>query len=446
MFPPEVPPKRLSQNQINGQRGELLVGDRTLSMGFAFHALNRLETGVDGFLELRDPVTQAMLARWVGVQVKTTASGTYAREDDSGFDYLLQPSDLAYWRDANIPLVIVLVRLTDNSMYWKAIGNGKVDEPRRLSFIKTQDTFVAAAADSIASLTVEKDRLGSYVPPMIAGETGHLNLVRMILPEELFVAHSSFKTTREATKEMLRHPGRPYFDWVIRDGSFWSFRDPRGGPMVEIIDVDTVEMVDSEIVTLPDDPDDENAVIDLLRRSVEAQLYDQLVFDKDSRALYFRAEGPGKARSYSYRSLQQAASAEVVRLIKKEGREAIMRHHAFNPRYQRIGDDWFVSIQPTFVFTADGYRPHPASSLMLAGKKKLEKNGAIRGQIVMWRHLLVESGLSANELFEEPDRDMRSRIRFEPVEPVILPISVPEEVWKKDDPNALNMVAPEGLL
>lgn len=73
MFLSEAAPKRPSQNQINGQCGELLVADRTLAMGFVFHTLNRLEAGVDGVMELRDPLTQAMLGRWIGVQVKTTA-------------------------------------------------------------------------------------------------------------------------------------------------------------------------------------------------------------------------------------------------------------------------------------------------------------------------------------------------------------------------------------
>jgi len=60
-------------------------------MGFAFHAQNRLETGVDGLMELRDPRTGQTLAKWIGVQVKTTDAGSYSYEDTSGFEYLLEP-------------------------------------------------------------------------------------------------------------------------------------------------------------------------------------------------------------------------------------------------------------------------------------------------------------------------------------------------------------------
>ena len=126
--------KKLSQNQIIGQRGEFLVGDRTLAMGFSFDARNRLETGIDGFLELRNPQTGQTLALWIGAQVKTTEDGAYVREDDAGFEYIVKPDDLAYWRGSNIPVIIVFVRLSDGSMYWKPVDAGLAAEPRRLQF------------------------------------------------------------------------------------------------------------------------------------------------------------------------------------------------------------------------------------------------------------------------------------------------------------------------
>lgn len=83
--------------------------------------LNRLETGIDGMMELRDPSTHAMLGKWIGVQVKTTEGGKYTAETEVKFEYLLDPADLAYWRQSNLSLIIVLVRLSDHSMYWKPV-------------------------------------------------------------------------------------------------------------------------------------------------------------------------------------------------------------------------------------------------------------------------------------------------------------------------------------
>lgn len=449
MFQNQPRPKRLHQNVLNGHQGEQLVSARAAAMGFAFHGLNRLETGVDGMMELRDPITHAMLGKWVGVQIKTTVDGTYTGEDEHRLQYLVDPVDLDYWLQSSIPMIIVLVRLSDDTMFWKSVDAGRVDEPRRLDIDKVKDVFDAQAADAIAALTIEKNTFGTFVPPMLTGEPAHLNLVRLILPDEIFIAESAFKSGREAVKEMLLHDGPKHFDWVIRDRTFWSFRDPRGTVLEEIIDVGSVEAVETEAVTLLDDVDDQNAVIELLRRSVEAQLVEDCFFDKDTRGLCFRAPGPGMKREYVYRSLQNITSAEVVTLIGKEGRDDIMRHHAFVPRYQRIGDEWYVSITPTFVFTSDGYRTHPASSIMLAGKKKLEKAGAIRGQFIMWRHLLIGSATAPPPtLLDDPDEavDERARIGFESLEPLSLPVSVPEDVWREEDPEEAERVAQEGMI
>jgi hypothetical protein len=369
--------KKLSQNQIIGQRGELLVGDRTLAMGFAFEGRNRLETGVDGFLELRDTQTGQMLAKWIGAQVKTTEAGTYIHEDEEGFEYLLRPDDLDYWRDANIPIIIVLVRLSDASMFWQAVDAGALAEPRRLHFDKSRDRFDKRAADRILALCIARERLGSYVPPMQTGEDTHLTMVRVVLPDEIFVASSLFASGQEAARELACADAHAPFDWVVRDRRFLSFRDPRGTPLSEIIDVGSVEAVETETVALQDDIDDEYMFIDLLARTLSVQLDQDLTYDRECRALYFRAPGQNRSRKYRYRSLVNETSADVVTVWRgKEGQIGSVRHHAFVPRFQRIGDEWLLSVAPTFVFTRDGYRSHYNSSALIAGKKKHEKNGA----------------------------------------------------------------------
>jgi hypothetical protein len=53
--------------------------------GFAFDGYNRLETGIDGFLELRDPQTGQTLARWIGAQDKTTNAGSIGEKRECVF-------------------------------------------------------------------------------------------------------------------------------------------------------------------------------------------------------------------------------------------------------------------------------------------------------------------------------------------------------------------------
>jgi Domain of unknown function (DUF4365) len=116
--------KTVTDNQRNGELGETLVKSAILKLGHIFEGRGRLETGVDGTIEFRDPTTGKMLGKTVAVQVKTTASGAYTRENKTGFEYLVRTEDLEYWRNTNLPVIIILLRLSDQSMYWKDVSAG----------------------------------------------------------------------------------------------------------------------------------------------------------------------------------------------------------------------------------------------------------------------------------------------------------------------------------
>ncbi len=385
--------KIVTDNQRNGELGETLVKAAVLGLGHVFEGRGRLETGIDGTIEFRDPVTRKMLGKTVAVQVKTTAAGKYSRENDAGFEYLLKTADLDYWRDTNLPVIIVVLRLSDQSMFWKDVSAGAPGDERRLAFDKVADKLDAASIDRMAQLSVERGKLGSFVPPMRSGEPAHLNLMRIILPEEIFVAESPFKSGRDAMPTLLAQDDR-HFDWVIRGRRFVSFRDPTGTAVEKIIDRDTLEAVETEYVALTDDPDDEVIMIELLRRTMEEQFAADIAYDKDTRAFHFRAPDPLVPREYRYRSLKEMTSATVVQLYpdrKKPDRLNNVRHHAFAPRFERIGDDWFISITPTFFFSENGSRCHRFASTLLAGKKRLDRNGSVRGQVMLWRHFLANN-------------------------------------------------------
>src|ERR1051326_7738676 len=158
-------------------------------------------------------------------------SGSYSYENENRFEYLLEPEDLNYWRPANIPVIIVLVRLDQGDMYWKPVSTGDLKEPRRLRFDKSADLFVREAADRIASLCIDRNKLGSFVPPMLTGESAHVTAVRVLFPPKIFVGSSLYASGRDAARDLAKFNGHAPFDWVIRNRRFISFRDPRGGSL-----------------------------------------------------------------------------------------------------------------------------------------------------------------------------------------------------------------------
>lgn len=429
-------PKTITDPQIIGRLGEEIVSARAHAMGFVFSHHGPLEAGIDGFLEIRDPANGQVTGQFVAVQVKTKADGTYAAETEAGFDYTMRSDDVAYWRGTNVPVIVVLVRLDDRTAYWKSVdasGGG-----RRLRIDKARDSFDEAAGDAIATLSVHREGFGVYFPPLNHGETAHLNLLKMRFPATAYVAFSPHKTGRQALWALLESEERPPDDWVVRGGQFMSFRDPCCGPLADIVDLGTVEPIDSDELAFPDEVADEYAFIDLLRRTVATQLEGTLSFDRQRRVFYFPTQPPEVERTYYYESLKRHTTAKVVRAYRRGDVTKYVRHHAFEPRFWRVEDEWFMSVTPTFHFTWDGFRPDKFASSRLAGKKQREFNSALSGQLAMWRYLLVDHpDKNAPDMFY-PDNVPEPLVTFEASKPLQMERAVPETIWREAEPQMVD--------
>jgi hypothetical protein len=71
--------KTVTNQQLVGSQGEAFVKERANAMGLMFTPYGPLEAGIDGLLEIRDPVNGAATGQLVAVQVKTRESGTPPR-------------------------------------------------------------------------------------------------------------------------------------------------------------------------------------------------------------------------------------------------------------------------------------------------------------------------------------------------------------------------------
>jgi hypothetical protein len=433
--------KRITDSQILGELGETAIKKLVLEMQFIYDPRGRLEAGTDGIIELRDLKSGTPLGKLLGVQVKATATGQYIRETGRSFEYMLKPDDLKYWRSSNIPVIIVVWRQSDGSAYWKDVTDCTKGEERRLKFDKDADIFDERCADRIGALTIDRSTPGVYLPPLNQGEDAIINLLGIKLPDEIFLASSPFGSGRDAIPELVKHDNIR-FDWVIRKRRFVSFFDPRDYATRSIVDLDQVEAIDTKLFAFNDDLDDTNDMTDLLRRTVERQASTQLSYLRKDRLFHFRAIAINKSRTYSYVANVNETSAKVVSAYANKSdpkRQGFVRHHAASLRFERLADEWFLIVDPTFYFTKDGFQPHRFPEALLAGKKRLERNAAVRGQVMMWQYLLVESGKSVAGLFDTNKPE--PILRFETLPLIQLSQSVPESSWTRNDPRAKEMEA-----
>ena len=136
---------------------------------------------------------------------------------------------------------------------------------------------------------------------------------------------------------------------------------------------------------------------------------------------------------YPYASREHRTSRMVFRGYQKKSDPTQMsyyRHSAFEGRFVRYGDAWYLQISPTYHFTRDGKRLSRYAGELLSGIKRLENNQAVHGQVVMWAHLL-----SSRSLFDSDPQFLD----FDVLEKFELDVGVEDDAWiGREDMNKAN--------
>lgn len=437
--------KRITDNQLIGELGEAAVRKRFLSMGFQFDSRSRLEAGIDGLAEVM--IDGEPTARMIAVQIKSTRAAKYSSETETGFTYLLDVKDLSYWKTANLPVIVVMYRESDDSHYWAQVQAQPGVEQRRLTFDKTKDVLDKSSLDRLAALTVPINGFGYYVPPLGGGETALVNFLPITLPTEIFVASTAFDR-KSAIREMYDTGESARYDWVIKDGTFWSFHDPRQAVTGCFVDLDQVEAVETSLIGFHDDIDEQNNFAFLLRQALQHQMQDDLAWDKDNKVFYVKTYEDSQPRTFHYQSAKMKTKADVVNVTmstKVPGKVGFVRHHAFVPKFECMMDQWFLMVSPTYHFTTNGYTRHPFPDALLSGKKRMENNAAIRGQVIMWHRFLTQYESGRTDLFAEPIGPTVT-LRFDPPPEIELPTAVPDDVWGRRSAAEQDACDTSGLL
>lgn len=420
--------KKVSDSQMIGAQGEAAVQTKFLEAGFIYRHQGTLDTGVDGIAE--PVVNKRPMGLKLNVQIKTTAKGRYDRENKEGFSYLLKIDDLEYWRQHPEPVIIVLHRISDNSFYWKSVEVGHGQGDRTLTFNKQADRLEPNSREALIKVCTDKRGLGTFVPAAEQSESAIINMFPIVLPDEIFVSTSPFASMRKAGYA-LGQAGRYRSDWILANstGAYWSFHDPRYKETAHIVDLDQVEAVDTTILSESDDQQTLNDFAFLLRRCFDEQFSHILDTDREKRVSYFRATDPDIRRTFSYQSLVNQTTAEVV-MVKPENVETkkrgYVRHHAIETRFELVGNEWAMVITPTYYFTENGHKRMRYPETLLSGKKRLDNNASVRGQIIMWQRLFCGRGSANLGMFEEASS---YHLQFGEAPIIELPLQVPESVW-----------------
>lgn len=393
-----TPKKQIPQNAIVGQQGINLIEKLCLDLGFLWHPTG-LEAGIDGYIEIRletGHVTNCIIQ----VQSKATAQ-PFEAETPTSLEFRCTIKDLDYWLGGNAPVILVRSRPATNEAYWVSIKDYFQDLTRRktgkITFDKTTNRFDLAAKSALQQLAMRADG-GLYLATQPKQEIIYSNLLRLgPLPEHYYIAQTDYRTPAELFAR-LRELTRPvHGEWVLHTKLLTSFHDLSARPWTEVTDPGTLEAHRTEEWAQTDDPVRQRQFVQLLNACLKEKLYRKGVkFSRDAGHYYFRPSQDLSNIEYAYASREHKTSRSVFKGYPKKSDHTQMsyyRHSAFESRFVRYGDTWFLQITPTYHFTRDGDRLSRYAPDLLSGIKRLENNQAVHGQVVMWAHILTARSL-----------------------------------------------------
>ena len=223
-------PKKITERIVTGQRGVNLVESIILEMGFAFHQTGAMEAGIDGIIEIRDPVTEEVKNLILQMQSKATL-GRFTGETETTFHFTCEEDDLGYWMTGNVPVIFVRSRPSTGEAYWVSIKDYFMDatrrRSRRIDFDKVKDRFTPECADALAKLATRNVPGLVFARPHVI-ETLYSNLLRVTeFAPNLHIAKTTLRDRADVWK-IVSADGRASGEWVLNGGYLYSFVDQIG--------------------------------------------------------------------------------------------------------------------------------------------------------------------------------------------------------------------------
>jgi hypothetical protein len=436
--------KRIPRNSIIGEQGIALIHQRVLEMGYLWYPTGGLEAGIDGVIELRDPSTGTVTNSIVQVQSKATEAN-FEGETDQEFFYVCEERDLDYWLNGNAPVILVRSRPRTNEAYWMSIKDYFRDplkrKSRKIVFHKGSHRFDLSAQQMVWNLAVPKDA-GIFRPPLPNSELLYPNLLPLLsYAETLYVAESEYRFPGQIWSHFKQLGVKTGSEWFLNDGRIYSFRPLDEAPFTQVCDQGTVEQFGTEEWATSDSIERQREFVRLMNRCLSEKLFRLGVkFDKENSCYFFRSTDDLTPRYFRYTSLNNRRSSRCVfkGYTNPSAPEKVSyyRHSAFEGKFIRFDDGWHLQITPTYRFTWDGNHLHGSSHDNRTGIQRLERNGAVVGQLVMWTALLSRQ----SDLFNR-----YPYLEFGQLRAFRIGYGIDDEAWlpKEDNEEASNLTVNE---
>lgn len=425
--------KKVRSQSVIGQLGANLIERIVLEMGYIWRATSIFDVGIDGEIEIRDPITGEMTNTIIKVQAKATTNLFPAETDDS-FEYTCTQKDLDYWLRGNVPVILIVCRLGTDAAYWVSIrdyfSNPATQKTHKILFDKQRDRFDDSCAAAVKKLALPKDS-GVYFAALQKTETLYTNLLKVTsLAPKIYVAGTNYRREGSIWRKFNSMEVKVGPEWILTDKKIFSFHKLDESPFDAICNLGTCESFDTREWADSKDEDIKRQFVKLLNKCLrEKTRLLGLKFNKTHKHYHFRPTRELRIRKVSYQSLKKRVSREVFKQYVNKNdptQKTYCRHSAFKGYFLRLSNEWYLEISPSYHFTSDGYSKHKFRDELLQGIKRMDRNPAVLGQLLMWADYLSQS---TQNLFSSE----YSFLRFGQLVTVESNISLPDDVWNNTE-------------
>jgi hypothetical protein len=393
-------PKQISASQHIGDGGVALIHMLISEMGHEW-VESRVDAGIDGSIELRDPLTGHMSNRRLLVQSKARER-LFSGEDGSRFWFLCDDRDIDYWMASDVPVILICSHPTERRAWWVHVqpwfGNASNRASRRVDFNKATQELVG---DITGRLFAIADPHGVAHTPVAEKKHERLtsNLLEVDVPDLVYRAktsHTKAGSVYEAQRK-TRHPERS--DFVLSGGRIYTWNPTPGTALAMVPDVAGTEIAFGELAF--GGPDSERLAVRLLNAALDDDLRTDCRWNRDRRFLHFRpTEDLSERRIISTTGYERLVFKGYYQRKDDPTKPAFYRHAALNAHFSRIDEEWFCELLPDYFFTEDGYREFAFAEKYLKKMKRIERNAARLGETQLWASHL--QGETTPDLFHEP--------------------------------------------
>lgn len=297
-----------------------------------------------------------------------------------------------------------------------------------------------------------------------APENIYTNLLRVEFPSHFFIADlnlnkdqatarlndwlaSKDKKARKTFKfgtllgEELRHHKIFFQDYILHERKILTFRNLHDltEPLRQIIDAGTITQIGcDEFYNASDDK------LNVFKYLLKANLIQfahlkEMEWRRDTKIIRFKKEKvmPRKKQK-NWKGQKESTKTVIFEVLnKKLGHIICFRHLAFRPAFDKIGDLWFLVLNPTWSFTnpfngkASRYEPY-----YMSGLKRMENN-----QAIYYFYRFFEYYLGYVDLFTTE----YEFLSIQAVPPLSLSPSLDDEKWRPIKQEDISNLTTEGL-